>query len=200
MDALSVFGEHAQLADARAFAALMKHLKEVDGDAQTVLMVQVESEVGLLGDSRDRSPVAEASWRQPIPAELFQTLKLQWSHLNSTFQRRWSHLRMISPLEMMSWADIASGDKRPLDELFMAYHFALYVEKVAAAGKVAYDLPMYTSVWQNSAGQDRAANIPNVSSAGGRPGDSPSGGGVVNVLDIWKIFAPSLDLISFRDL
>src|SRR5690606_22581947 len=35
-------------ADARAFAALMRHLREVDGERHTVLMVQVENEVGFL--------------------------------------------------------------------------------------------------------------------------------------------------------
>jgi beta-galactosidase GanA len=38
----------ARDADARAFAALMKHLRAVDGEKHTVLMVQVENEVGFL--------------------------------------------------------------------------------------------------------------------------------------------------------
>ncbi|KXT12691.1 hypothetical protein AC579_3268, partial [Pseudocercospora musae] len=192
-DAVSVFGHHAQLSDSKAFAALMQHLKEVDGQNHTVLMVQVENEVGILGDSRDRSRLAESIWRQAVPADFLQGLKRQWSELNATFQRNWTHLRMISPLEMMTWEDLAMGDPSLLDELFMAYHFARYLEKVAAAGKAEYNLPMYTNVWQNYAAQDRDTNISNVS---GRPGDYPSGGGVANVLDVWKIFAPSLDIIA----
>ena len=39
-------------ADARAFAALMRHIKEVD-TYHRVVMMQVENEVGVLGDSRD---------------------------------------------------------------------------------------------------------------------------------------------------
>ncbi|KAF7190504.1 hypothetical protein HII31_08218 [Pseudocercospora fuligena] len=196
VDALSVFGHHAQLSDSKAFLALMRHLKEVDGQHRTVLMVQVENEVGLLGDSRDRSRLAEQAWRQAVPAEFLQGLKRHWSELNTTFQQNWTHLRMISPLEMMTWEDLATGDQSLLDELFMAYYFTRYLEKVAAAGKAEYDLPMYINVWQNYAGQDRDTNIPNVSSGGGRPGDYPSGGGVANVLDVWKIFAPSLDIIT----
>jgi len=38
-------------ADARAFAALMRHIKEVD-TYRRVVMIQVENEVGVLGDSR----------------------------------------------------------------------------------------------------------------------------------------------------
>ena len=47
-------------ADARAYRALMRHIKEVDGQQHTVLMMQVENEVGVLRDSRDRSEAANA--------------------------------------------------------------------------------------------------------------------------------------------
>ena len=45
---ISAFSKEARDADARAFAALMRHLKEVDSEYHTVLMVQVENEVGFL--------------------------------------------------------------------------------------------------------------------------------------------------------
>jgi beta-galactosidase GanA len=45
---ISAFSEEAREADARAFAALMRHLKQIDGEARTVIMVQVENEVGFL--------------------------------------------------------------------------------------------------------------------------------------------------------
>tara|TARA_R110002060_G_scaffold2774_2_gene4561 strand:- start:1129 stop:1287 length:159 start_codon:yes stop_codon:yes gene_type:complete len=38
----------------------MAHLKELDEGHYTVLMVQVENESGLVGDSRDRSSGASA--------------------------------------------------------------------------------------------------------------------------------------------
>ena len=46
-------------ADARAFTALMQHIQQVDAHDHTVLMMQVENEVGVLGDSRDRSAEAD---------------------------------------------------------------------------------------------------------------------------------------------
>ena len=46
-DIVSVFHEETRNADAKAFAALMKHLKEFDGEDHTVIMVQVENEVGV---------------------------------------------------------------------------------------------------------------------------------------------------------
>ena len=51
----------------------MEHLAEVDPD-HVVVMVQVENEVGLLRDSRDRSPAAEAAWQRPVPQALIDHL------------------------------------------------------------------------------------------------------------------------------
>ena len=57
VEILSVFGEASRDADARAVAALMRHVREVDAQ-HTVIMVQVENEVGILGDARDHLPSA----------------------------------------------------------------------------------------------------------------------------------------------
>ena len=48
---LSVFSPELLAADRAAFVALMRHLAEADPE-HVVVMVQVENEVGLLGDSR----------------------------------------------------------------------------------------------------------------------------------------------------
>lgn len=55
VDILSTFGQATMKADSRAFAAVMRHLREVDGRDHTALMIQVENEVGVLGDTRDHS-------------------------------------------------------------------------------------------------------------------------------------------------
>lgn len=63
---LSVFGAQTRDADARAFAALMRHLKQVDGTRHTVIMVQVENEIGFLPSAREHGAVADAAfakWR-----------------------------------------------------------------------------------------------------------------------------------------
>ncbi|RYD48197.1 MAG: hypothetical protein EOP60_16115, partial [Sphingomonadales bacterium] len=57
---LSAFGEATRDADARAFAGLMRHLKQVDGDRHTVIMVQVENEIGFLPTAREHGPAADA--------------------------------------------------------------------------------------------------------------------------------------------
>jgi beta-galactosidase GanA len=61
-------------ADARAFAALMAHLHKVDGKQHTVLMVQVENEVGMLPDARDHSTAAGQAFAEAVPAELMEHL------------------------------------------------------------------------------------------------------------------------------
>ena len=53
----------------------MRHVKEVDGQQHTVLMIQVENEVNMEGDSRDRSPAANKAFAGPVPKELMDYLQ-----------------------------------------------------------------------------------------------------------------------------
>src|SRR5271157_6379442 len=69
VEILSPLGTETRDADARAFAVVMRRIREVDGDAHTVLMMQVENEVGVLGDSRDRSPAANQAFDGQVPKE-----------------------------------------------------------------------------------------------------------------------------------
>jgi beta-galactosidase GanA len=50
---ISAGSVEAREADARAFAALMRHVRETDGERHTVLMVQVENEMGFLPFARE---------------------------------------------------------------------------------------------------------------------------------------------------
>jgi beta-galactosidase GanA len=72
---LSPFNEANVQADARAFAALLRHLKVVDGTRQTVLMVQVENEIGMIPEARDHSATADSLFAQPVPRELMSYLQ-----------------------------------------------------------------------------------------------------------------------------
>jgi beta-galactosidase GanA len=45
---LSTLGENTMRSDARAFAELMKYIRKIDAEDQTVIMVQVENEIGVL--------------------------------------------------------------------------------------------------------------------------------------------------------
>ncbi|KAI5196104.1 glycoside hydrolase family 35 protein [Aureobasidium subglaciale EXF-2481] len=194
-DVLTIFGTEAQKADAKAFKALMQHLREIDGEHSTVIMVQVENETGVLGDSRDHSELAEKRFSSPLPEEFHDFLKREWSGFTDAFQRNLEELRQRPLHKSMTWNDLPGNPKR-IDELFMAYHYSLYLEEVASAGKSVYPLPLYTNVWQNYMDSDADTNTPPIAGGGSDPGDYPSGGGVVDVLDVWQAFAPSLDLIA----
>ena len=52
----------------------MRHLHEVDSSDHTVIMLQVENEVGVLGDSRDRSALADRAFAGPVPRGLIDHL------------------------------------------------------------------------------------------------------------------------------
>ena len=62
IETLSTLGTATRDADSRAFAALMRHIKEVDTQ-HTVVMMQVENEIGVLGDSRDRNESGQQGFR-----------------------------------------------------------------------------------------------------------------------------------------
>jgi beta-galactosidase GanA len=62
LEILSTLGQETHRCDARAFSSLMRHLREDDTERQTVLMVQVENEIGYLGRGRDRSNTAQQAF------------------------------------------------------------------------------------------------------------------------------------------
>lgn len=188
----AVHGETAE-ADARAFSVLMRHLREVDEKQNTVIMVQVENEVGVLGDSRDRSAEVEKVFHSPVPNDLLEALSKHPEKLNDAMKEK---LNKVVPLTRgKSWPK-TFGESVYTDELFMAYHYARFVEKVAQAGKREYPLPMFANFWQNYGEDQMAKQYPTLAGGGDLPGDYPSGGAVSNVLDVWMDLAPTLDFIS----
>ncbi|MCE4556968.1 DUF5597 domain-containing protein [Roseateles cellulosilyticus] len=120
---LSPFGAETLKADKRAFVALMTHLKKIDGDKHTVLMVQVENEVGTYGLVRDFGPAAQAAFEQPVPATVLARKK---------------------PVAKASgsWREVY-GDYA--DEYFHAWAIARYINEIATAGRAVYNLPMYVN-------------------------------------------------------
>ena len=80
-----------------------------------------------------------------------------------------------------TWQE-AFGPEAEVD--FHAWAVATYVGKVAAAGKAVYPLPLYA----NAALRDPIKP--------GAPGSYESGGPTDNVIPIWKVAAPALDIVS----
>ena len=209
IELLSTFSAANRDADAAAFTALMRHVREVDSRQHTVVIVQVENEVGVLHDSRDRSPVANKAFDGPVPKELMDYLVKHKYTLNPEFRAVWqAHgfktsgaweevfgpgkpegfempVRSLSPPLSKEAHDNTEWRKLtwPADEFLMAWQYARYVNHVAAAGKAEYDIPMYVNAWLQQ--PDHAW-----------PGTFPSGGPLPEVMDIWKAGAPAIDMLS----
>jgi beta-galactosidase GanA len=192
---LSLFHEQNVEADAKAFRQLLAHLKEVDEKDNTILMVQVENEVGLLFDSRDGSTEANRLFAEAVPSDLVEFFSTEYDSLHDDLKINLATFAARSKPQSGTWEEVFGVGNRT-DELFMAYHYANYVNRVAAAGREEYSIPLYTNVWQNCAEDDIDSDVPIVAGGGGEPGDYPSGGGTTNVLDIWLRFAPNLEFIA----
>jgi len=153
-------------ADAKAFAAVMGHLKNAD-PLHTVIMVQVENEPGAWGSVRDYSSTAQKLIEGQVPAELLKPAVLK--ALNK------------SVVSKGTWQEVFGEDA---DEYFHAWSVAHYIGYVAAAGKAVYPLPLYV----NAALRDPLTN-PKASTY-------ESGGATDNVIPIWKAAAPAIDLLA----
>jgi len=173
LEILSTLGLEARRSDGRAFATLMHHLREKDSDQQTVLMVQVENEVGYLGQGgRDRSAEANRLFQGRVPDALIRTLAAKRLQLSTELAAHFNE-------HGQSWSEVF-GDTA--NEVFMAWNYANFIEAVAHAGKTEYALPMYANA-QLPAPQERA-------------GEYPSGGPHPYYLEVWRAAAPSIDFYS----
>ena len=72
---LTAFNNTNRTTDAHAFATLMKHIRSVDEQEQTVVLFQVENEIGMVPDARDYSENANESFKTSVPAKLVSYLK-----------------------------------------------------------------------------------------------------------------------------
>ena len=177
VEILSAFSDNTRDADARAYGALMAHLKAVDARG-TVLMVQVENEIGMLPVAREWGDAANAAWAGPVPEPLLTRLRDGGTAVEPELRALWqAHGAKTSG----TWSQVF-GDADAGQEVFTAWHYARYAEAVTRAGKAAYPLPMYVNVALNRTGK--------------APGEYPSGGPLPHLIDVWKVGAPSLDLIS----
>jgi beta-galactosidase GanA len=173
VNTLSTLSTATRDADARAFAALMQHIKDVDS-AHTVLMMQVENEVGVLGATRDHSAAAERAFAGQVPEALTQYLRAHRENLDPELSALW---KLNGEKTSGTWTEVFGNSARA-DEILMAWHYGLYVHYVAAKGRAAYNIPMYVNTWL--AGEDTT------------PGDYPSGGPQPRVVDIWRAAGASL--------
>jgi beta-galactosidase GanA len=177
VEILSAFSASSRYADVRAFSAFMEYLKRVDGD-NTVLMAQVENEIGMLPLARERGAVADKLFAGPVPAELMRALAARGEKLEPELRDRWQRNGRKTA---GTWSQVFGEDEWGA-EVFTAWHYARFVETLVAAGKKRYDIPMYVNAALNRTGR--------------KPGEYPSGGPLPHLLDVWKAGAPSLDFLA----
>jgi beta-galactosidase GanA len=178
LEILSPFSKENLDADARAFAAFMRHLREVDSRDRTVIMVQVENEIGMIPDSRDRSSIANKLFTQAVPPELLSYLEQHRDALMPELRAAWAQTKFKT---RGTWEEVF-GTGVGTDEIFMAWHFARYTNRIAEAGKAEYRLPLFVN----------AALI----RPGHQPGQYPSAGPLPHLMDVWRAGAPQIDFLS----
>jgi hypothetical protein len=173
---LSPFGDESVKADARAFSVLMRKIKELDERERTVIMVQVENEVGIHA-VRDYNWLANEQYDAPVPEELISYLNQHKNQLTPELNRIWS---LSGYRQNGTWPEVFP-ESAP--EIFMAWSYAKYINKVVEAGKKEYPLPMYVNAWIV---QNNSLKL----------GGYPQGGPVAKMMNIWRAGAPLIDLYA----
>lgn len=177
LEIASAFSENVYQADSRAFKAWLSHLADVDKDG-TVLMVQIENEIGMLEDARDYSAAAQREYDKGVPSQLMAFLEKNKKSLHPQLLERWRDNGMK---RAGSWREVF-GDDIYSDEYFMAWNYAAYVERLAREARDILGRPLYVNAAMNSRGR--------------KPGEYPSAGPLAHLKDIWHAAAPTVDILS----
>jgi hypothetical protein len=166
IDVLSPLSRNTLEADKAAFTALTRHLKQMDSEDHTVLLIQVENESGNIGSVRDFSAEANRRFAEAVPPDL---LAATGKHGGT-------------------WAQVFGSEG---DETFQAYYQAKYMNEIAAAGKQEFNIPLYINVWIDYPPAElpqRRIDQPGIA--------YPSGGAVQKLVGLWRKLAPSIDMIG----
>ena len=200
---LSALGRQTMQADTRAFAKMMEHIKAVDEKENTVIMIQIENEIGTLDAissfvggknkmMRDFSKEANRRFQENVPMELMDHLIANKKNLHPAIKEAWEK---NGAKKAGTWEQVfgkgeesVSGEWNCVypyltEEIFNSWNYATYVESLAKAGKEIYPLPMYVNAWIKQP-------------SGSAPGLYPCGGPQPHVFDIWKAGAPHVDLFA----
>jgi beta-galactosidase GanA len=98
---LSPHSRNTLEADKKAFCELMAHIKSIDSRQHTVIMVQVENEVGTLAESgglppvpniamRDYSPAANRAFHSNVPSTLITWMQTHQKQLHPAIAAAWA--------------------------------------------------------------------------------------------------------------
>lgn len=178
LEIASCFSENVWQADARAFTAMLDRLDKTDAGMQVVSIIQIENEIGMLEDARDHSAVADRLFAGTVPQELIKYLKKHRKTLHGQLAAKW---QANGDKSVGSWAEVFGNDIYT-DEIFMAWHYGVYVERLAKIARSKSNRMLYVNAAMNSRGR--------------KPGEYPSAGPLAHLKDIWHAAAPSLDMLA----
>ena len=178
IEILSALSTNNLAADSKAYVALMTHLRETDSSDRTVIMVQVENEVGMIPEARESSDAANSAFMSPVPTELTDYLAKNRESLAPAIRKAWEEHGAKAGA---NWPE-TFGSGMATDELFTAWTEGRFTGEVAARGKAVYPLPTFVN----------AALV----RPGKMPGQYPSGGPLPHLFDIWRAAAPDIELLS----
>ncbi len=170
---LSYLCRETMEADGRAYAALMAHLRDFDGERNTVIGMQVENETGLLGAAREVSAEADAAFSTSVPRDF-----ADWMRTHTETMREDVRDAVLKGAPEGSWKEVFGP---VAEEIFSAYHVSGFVGFVAARGREQYRLPQFANCWLVHKGDE--------------PGRYPSGGPVSRVHEVWRFRAPDIDVL-----
>ena len=170
---LSSHCEETMKADSRAFAALMQHIREIDEQEHTVVLMQVENESGLQGAAREHSDYADKLFHEKVPQKFADYMRSHTGEMSDDVRTA-----VENGAECGTWEEVFGT---VAEEVFQTYSVAGYVEYVAAAGRKEYDLPMVVNAWLDK---------------GQEPGMFPSGGPVARMMEVWRYCAPHIDVLA----
>lgn len=178
LEIASAFSENVYQADSRAFSQWLRHIAAIDREEGTVIMIQIENEIGMLEAARDHSQEADALFYAPVPDELTKYLQKNKKKLHPEMLRKWEKQGCK---KQGNWQEVF-GEDIYTDELFMAWHYARYVERMAQLARSIHDIPLYVNAAMNSRNR--------------KPGEYPSAGPLAHLIDIWHCGAPHIDLLA----
>jgi len=162
-------------ADKKAFCKILEHLRDNDKQ-QTVIMIQVENEIGMIEVPRDYSDDANKLYNSTVSKSLTDYLSKNKKTLHPYMAERF---RMDA--QHKTWPEVFGNDMYA-EEIFQTWTYATYVQEIAKAGRDIYNIPMYVNVALNS--RDR------------KPGQYPSAGPLAHLIDIWHAAAPAIDVLG----
>ena len=158
LEIASSFSQNVLQADKKAFTQFMNHIAKIDKDENTVIMVQIENEIGMLESARDHSKQANDLFHAQVPETLTKYLSKNKKTLHPWMSKKWGDQGFKTK---GTWTELF-GEDVYTDEVFMAWSYAQYVEQLAQSARSIHTIPLFVNAAMNSRNR--------------KPGEYPSAG------------------------